>query len=238
MFLEVIMSQALFGIGERELAAIEDLLFQQSELLRRVHRWAHFRSIPRAELETVETHLLNHVWLAAIMLALEQAAGRNKIDGMTVLTALSVHDIGEGAIGDVRFAVKQDPRVRAPLKEMERDAAADLFRNLPPPAREFLSRAFQVEGQEETIEGRFFDAVERIGYMLYAVMQVRLDRMELVEVFHLQHRALFERGIEFPSCAALYAPYRAMAVEVHNANQGMCSACRKEGSLRTLVLDT
>lgn len=190
------------------------MLGQLPEILSRVHRWTHFPSLPAEERESVLEHSYVSVLLAGAMLAIEEAHGSSAhgIDRPRVLLAAALHDVGEGRIGDIRYAVKQDPRVRDHLDTIEREQVASMLRDLPEDVRRTFWDAYRVVGSD-TIEGRFFQAVERIGYMQFAVPQVQRGRTEFLEVFRMQHDRILALASEFVSVRTLYEPYRAYVEE-------------------------
>lgn len=185
------------------------LLAQLPEMLSRVHRWTHFASLPAGERETVLEHSYVSVLLTSAMLAIEEASGSHtgELNHGRLLLAAALHDVGEGRIGDVRYAVKQDPRVREHIAAIEREQVEHMLRDLPEPVRVSFRSAYELV-DSDTREGRFFKAVERVGYMQYAVPQVQRGRMEFLEVFRMQHEKLVALEEEFVSVKTLYAPYR------------------------------
>ncbi len=190
--------------------ALGHLLTQTPEMISQVHRWTHFPSLPRHERESVLEHTFRAVTLTAAMLAIEEEQGNllRKLDGEQLLLTALLHDIGEGRIGDVRYAVKQDERVKTMLDEIEREQATGLMKELPLPVRDKFMSAYQIVG-EDSVEGRFFDAVERMGYIYYSIEQYRdRGRKDFIETFQMQHKKILEREQEFQSLKILYDQYR------------------------------
>lgn len=187
------------------------LLFMQApEMLGHVRRWTHYASIPREERESVLAHSWNAGILVAAMLALEEEHGQFKGQlnhARLILTGL-LHDLGEGRIGDVRYQVKADPRVAEQLRTIEAEQAEQIIAPLHPEIRAVLLAAYAVESATDTLEGEFFNATERIGYILYAVFQIRRGRKELVEVYRRHHEPLCRLSEKFASVRVLYAPLR------------------------------
>lgn len=199
---------------EKQPDGLAQLLTQLPDMLSRVHRWTHFSSLPRVERETVLEHSYASVLLVGAMLALEEAQGmyRGQWDHGRLLLAAALHDAGEGRIGDVSYSVKQDPRVREPLEQIEREQVERMLRDVPDAVREQFLSAYRLV-DTDTLEGRFFKAVERMGYIQYAVRQVRQGRMEFLEVFRIHHEQLLKLETEFVSVNVLYAPYRGYVEE-------------------------
>jgi 5'-deoxynucleotidase YfbR-like HD superfamily hydrolase len=182
---------------------------QTPDTLRRVFRWTHYPDLPLHERETVETHELSTVWLGGAMLAVEEAVGTHTLNGRRILLACSIHDTGEGKMGDIGFDVKNDPRVRALLRIIEREYVEKQFEHFPPDVKAAFLDAYTVEDEAgKTIDGDFFNAIERIGYMMFAVPQVRKGRMNFRKVFKNQHEPLLKLSAQFESVRRFYEPYR------------------------------
>ena len=178
-------------------------------MLRRVKRWSHYEELRNNERETVETHSLVTLWLGAAMLAIERKEGRHTLDVFRLLLAFAIHDLAEGKTGDVTYDVKNDPRIRKILELIELEFVEGIFSSFPEVIREVFRDAYAVEGEKDTtIDGRFFNAVERIGYMVFAVPQVKKGRRSFVKVFKNQHEPLLALSEEFESVRLMYEPYR------------------------------
>ncbi|MBU1348671.1 HD domain-containing protein [Patescibacteria group bacterium] len=192
--------------------AFARFLSQTTDLLRRVHRWSHYDQIPENERETVETHSLISVWLASAMLAIERHEKTHKLNEARILLAAALHDVGEGRMGDIGYAIKNDPRIKELLEAIEREYVADFFNGFPPIIRFAFIDAYAVEN-ESSLDGKFFKAVERVGYILYAVPQVKRGRDQFLQVFVRQHEALVDLSEQFESVRRFYAPYRDYVAE-------------------------
>lgn len=186
------------------------LLTQAPAMIANIHRWSHYAGIPRPELEDVLTHSYRAVLVAGAMLSLEEVHGQHKgeLDHTRILMAAALHDIGEGRIGDVRFAVKQDPRIKDDLRQIEREQIKIMFHDLPPEVHELFWQAICLEDELDTLEGRFFNAIERLGYIYLAVPFYRRGIRDFIETFRWQHPAILELEREFTSLRILYDPYR------------------------------
>lgn len=172
-------------------------------------RWKKYQELPAQEREDTLAHSWNATLLMAIMLELEEEHGSlAELSPVRLLMAAHLHDIGEGAIGDVTYVVKQDPRVRRQLEEIEREQATMMLAGLWPRVQERFTAAYNVQYDHATREGRFFNAMERVGYIYFAVVQVRMGRKSFVEVYERQHDALVAHCEEFASVRVLYEPLR------------------------------
>lgn len=186
-------------------ASLEVEMHDLSRELEEVRRWGHYRRV--AERETVLQHTVKGAILAQVMIAIERAAGTvADFNAYRILAAAIVHDFGEGAIGDVRYEIKLDPRVRPVLEEHERNAFNRFARLMPQEALESLSAAYELQNDRASFEGRFFNALERLGYMFWAVREFLAGKLVYREVFQNQHRHLVAYMDEFASVRILYGP--------------------------------
>lgn len=188
------------------------------DALRGVHRWRHFRSIPEHERETVETHSLQTALLGMGMLAIEMQEcvpqGRTDLHPFRVLCACMIHDFGEPGSGDIRYSVKNDPRVKGILETIEHEYVERELSVFPESIREAFSDAYAVEQEAgKTTDGEFFRAIELVGYMLIAVPHVKKGRTEFIEVFRNHHHSLLCFSKRFKSVKELYEPYREFVEE-------------------------
>ena len=190
--------------------SLRKILSETPDMLSQVHRWSHYSSVPRGDRENVLEHTFRAVMLTAAMLAIEEEQGNllRKLDGERLLLTALIHDIGEGSIGDVLFAVRQDSRIKDALNEIENEKVNELIKSLPLPVRDRFLNAYQVLGEDST-EGRFFNAVERIGYAYYAIEQYRdHGRKDFIQVLQRQHPMILDLEQEFVSLKVLYDEYR------------------------------
>jgi 5'-deoxynucleotidase YfbR-like HD superfamily hydrolase len=178
-------------------------------LLRRVWRWTHADDLPHDERETVETHSLASVWLMGALLAIEERSGRHALHPARLLLAASLHDVGEGKMGDIGYPVKNDPRAKDILREIERELVENLFRDFPEDVRAAYLDAYAVESESETtLDGRFFNAAERLGYVLFAIPQIKKGRLSFIQLLHRQNDPLLRHVAEFDSIRTFYEPHR------------------------------
>ena len=171
-------------------------------------RWAHY-SQPEDRRENTLTHSLDSVILAAVMLKIEDEQGvGSQIDHSKILLTAAIHDFGEGTIGDVAYRVKNDPRVRDALGAIEKEEVYKIFEGLSPSLREMFLQAYDVV-EQDSVGGEFFNAVECVGYVFFAITQLEATDLKFVEVLKRQHSKLVELGKKFASVRVLYLePYK------------------------------
>ena len=188
----------------RSFAAIEVAIHDLAMALHDVSRWRHYRETKQRE--TVLAHSWKGAILAQVMIGLEQGFGRQDFDAYRILAAATVHDIGEGAVGDVRYEIKLDPRIRAVLEEYERDGFARFVSRLPPAVHGKILKSYALQDDRTSFEGKFFNALERLGYMFWAVREFLDGNTIYREVFQNQHKHLLAYMDEFACVRFLYGP--------------------------------
>lgn len=198
--------------GMQSVAGLEAAIHGMASEIEEVRRWGHYRRL--AERETVLQHAVKGAVLAQVMIAIERARGKADFDAYRILAAAIVHDFGEGAAGDIRYEVKLDPRIRAVIEEHERNAFAKFGAQLPSEAHKPLEEAYSPQDDRATFEGRFFNALERLGYMLWAVREYLSGKQIYREVFQNQHRHLLAYMEEFAAVRILYGPIAPAIAEI------------------------
>jgi len=128
-------------------------------------------------------------------------------------------------IGDVAFAVKQDQRVKEGLQAIEQEMVSEMFTSIP----EFIHGSFRdayAIVDSEGIQGKFFNAVERLGYILYARDRIEQGDDSFVQVYLRQHTKLLELEQLFVSVRMVYDEHRdhiAQKIQLYEKGQGLCN---------------
>lgn len=193
------------------------------------HRWQHFdtvASLPPREQETVLEHTFHTVFLTLFLLDLEESHGTHasEINRERLLLASLLHDLGEGMIGDVAYRVKQDKRVKEGLRAIEQEMVEDILVSVPEFFRDRLRTAYHIV-DSETIEGRFFNAVERLGYILYARDRVERGDDSFIQVYIRQNDKILELARLFESVRMVYAEHEdhiARKIRLYEEGKRLC----------------
>lgn len=188
----------------------QGFLDEMADGLKSVERWAHYPE--RKHRDNGLQHAFQTALLAKIMLALEREAGSAEdLDGERIVSAGFLHDVGEWLLGDVRYQVKNDSRVKEALRAIETELyEQEILAPLPTSVREALAHASSIQDDRQSRSGRFFNAVERIGYVLYAIREYRAGNHRIgLAVFTRQHDMLVRYMEEFASVRTIYGKYRA-----------------------------
>ncbi|MBI4450199.1 HD domain-containing protein [Candidatus Uhrbacteria bacterium] len=183
-------------------------LDEMADGLKRVERWAHYPE--RKHRDNGLQHAFQTAMLAKIMLAIERELGNaDDLDGERIVSAGFSHDIGEWLLGDVRYQVKNDPRVKEPLRAIETELyEQEILAPLPEPVQKALAHASGLQDDRTSRSGRFFNAVEQIGYVIYAIREYREGNHRIgLAVFTRQHESLVRYMEEFASVRTIYGKY-------------------------------
>lgn len=170
------------------------------ERLSRCIRWEGFkdRHYPQSSLH----HSLGIAALTAYCLEREKQAGKNNLDALLVLAHAQIHEFDEGGIGDVRYVFKHDPRIEFLYAMIEKEEALKQMERLGF-AGPFLRRTYCLT--EGSLEARFFDAMEKLDYVLYALFEyVEHANKSFISVFATQREMLKIYAEEFPSVGEIY----------------------------------
>lgn len=168
--------------------------------LLRCIRWEGFEN--RHYEQSSAHHSLGITLLAAHCFERERRAGKHTIDELIVMTLALIHDFSEGAIGDVRYVFKHDPRLKKLCHEIEHEETLKQMERLGF-AAPFLRRVYCLPG--DSLEARFFDAMEKLDYVLFALAEYEGHANKaLLPVFATQREMLKKYAEEFPSVGEIY----------------------------------
>lgn len=177
---------------------------------RKVHRWEHYEHVNR---QNVLEHTMETILLTEVVIALEQQYGSTKFNAYLLLASAANHDLGEGLMGDVAFNVKNDPRVKDQLRIIEREKFREMLAipNLGTACitvAASLEHAFDLQDDQESFEGRLFNAIEKLGYIIFALRELKVGNGHFVEVLERQHGDVARYADEFVSIKMLYEPIK------------------------------
>jgi 5'-deoxynucleotidase YfbR-like HD superfamily hydrolase len=148
--------------------------------------------------------------LTQIVIALQIQRGNLKLDAYRLLASAVNHDLGEGITGDVAYDVKNDPRVKDQLEAIEREKFRKLFDQLSlgqdvVTVAQSFDYSFTLQDERNTIEGRLFNAIEKLGYVIFALRELEYsNREDFVDPLNRSHEGLLEYSKEFISIRILY----------------------------------
>ncbi|MBU0898421.1 MAG: HD domain-containing protein [Nanoarchaeota archaeon] len=168
----------------------------------RVIRWEGYETRGYKQSSLEHSYLL--ALLAGKAIEIEKENGILDFNSEKIILHCLVHDFGEGTVGDITYKFKSDPSIKHILPEIEKEETSVQLKKLEP-LSDFLYNIFQLD--TDSVEERFFNALERLDYMLYAVSEYfYYDNKDFVKVFVRQHKKLTDYGQEFISINKLYQP--------------------------------
>lgn len=125
------------------------------------------------------------------------------LDGFRMVIHALSHDFCEGALGDITYRFKNDPRLKYLVKLIEKEEGLRATRKISFMGP-FLAEAIVLE--PGSLEEKFFDAMETLDYFLYALSEYEIHKhLDFVAVFDRQHAKLVEYARIFPSVALIYS---------------------------------
>lgn len=186
----------------RALARWVEGIFTTVERLLDCKRWKPYSPNQR---QTSAHHSLSLSLLVAHCLFLERKAGKNEIDALLVMAHTPAHDFNEGTIGDVLYIFKHDPRIEELYEQIELEETLAQMERLGFMA-EFLRRTYALP--DGSVETRFFAAMERLDYALYAIFEIEIhgNIKNFLPILYRSHTDLTRYIEEFPSVAEVYSP--------------------------------
>lgn len=195
-----------------------------------VYRWKMYPDRACKDEEVVR-HTVQTSMLAIILYELERKFGdASHIDLGRLVAGAVLHDVGEGFGGDVRWDLKQHPIVGPLIEAMEHDYfIREVVGALPPDIRDQFFAYYDLQNEREDPTGRFFNAIEQLGYVIRAIDEYRRGSRKLgLEVIAKQH-ATFERyAADYPSVKMIYDIFRAEVETICASDEGRAVAVEYE----------
>ncbi|NQU83421.1 MAG: HD domain-containing protein [Parcubacteria group bacterium] len=187
---------------------IEDFLSDIISSWRGIRRW---QGKPNAEYEDDLMHSFKTAIQALVVLSLEENE-EIKQQKLEILTLALNHDVSEACLGgDVIKPIKK--RLGEVVDQIEAEEFDRRFSLLPPVAAKFLKTVNHLQGNFDVTAGRFFDAIEYLGYTMFALLEVEEEKSKensrqfKNDVLKNSHKHLVERCEEFESFKILYEPF-------------------------------
>ncbi|MFA6296770.1 MAG: YfbR-like 5'-deoxynucleotidase [Patescibacteria group bacterium] len=171
--------------------------------LKKCIRWGGYKE------RHYEQSSLEHSFAIALLTAFcvmkekELKGPAENFDPFRMVVHALVHDFCEGAIGDITYRFKNDPRLLYLVKLIEKEEGLRSTRHISF-IGPFLAEAIILE--PGSLEEKFFDAMERLDYFFYALAEYEIHKhLDFVAVFDRQHAKLVEYASVFPSVAMIYS---------------------------------
>ena len=165
-------------------------------------RWGEFPM--RNFKQTSFQHSYFIALLTAYLAKREEEIGRYDLDTSKLIVHALTHDFSEGITGDVTFHFKNDPRLKLLHGMVEHEQTIHQIRQISP-LDKFLEEAFNLD--PESLEAKFFRAIEYLDYFLYALSEYILhDTKTFSSVMYDHNQSIAECAKQFPSISEIYTP--------------------------------
>ncbi|MFA5184798.1 MAG: YfbR-like 5'-deoxynucleotidase [Patescibacteria group bacterium] len=184
---------------------LQDFLTDMVLRIEDVLRWKRY---PHDYRQTVLQHTLETALLTQIVVAIERAVG-NQFDAYLLLSAAVDHDLGEGIIGDIAYDIKNDPRVKDQIEVIEKEQFEVMFLKLDlgeysTAVVETFKRSFAVQEEQDSVEGALFNAIEKIGYVIFALREIDADNDIFIRVLKNHQADLLKYSEKFQSIKLIF----------------------------------
>ncbi len=169
------------------------------------------------DLETNENLLVRTMktaFLAAFLLPQEKAY-KTRIDDYKVLCTALAHKLDKMAFPVLAPKMRKNKKLRKyerGFRQLQKEHLAPLLAEFSPEAhaaRDVVLQAYELEKDRNSIEGRFFDAVKNLSYVMFAHYEWSRGKKEFRQVFKNCDSDLMEYCKEFKSVKETYLPIKA-----------------------------
>lgn len=158
---------------------------------------------------------------------------------LELLTLGLLHDVSEACIGgDIAKPQKDDPRLCGVIDEIEKEEFDERFnrKNSPTSVTNFLKKNNHIQGRKDLVEGRFFDGIENLGYLTFALQDIASNissknNKDFQEVIKNRKIVLLETVKEFSSidilCSLLFPKLEHGPWNIEETLRGIIKAWHK-----------
>ena len=160
-------------------------------------------------------HSFKDSLLATVIIENEKRHSKDEFDAYLILKAVLIHDLGEIGKGDILY---RDKNMES--DKQEHSIFKDLIAALPEDTQNELDVAFNLQHARSTgfsqitdelkkrypIEIKLFDAIERLGYVLFAYGEYNAGKgIEiLIQVLRNQHSYLIRLANDLPGFGKVF----------------------------------
>lgn len=160
--------------------------------------------------ETLLERTMKIIMLASILIPIEMNARKEnksgaEIDYFLVLAATLVYNLTKSRVGVLPHRLKYNPEFdRSAAREIEKEYFLEMIKNFPEKTKIFLTRAFNIKNDSETIEGRFFNAIKILSYAAFALREYENGFAQYKEVLENCLKKIKKLNSEFKSFDTFY----------------------------------
>jgi len=184
---------------------LQNLLTELVQRIEGIQRWKRY---PHTFRQNVLEHTMETVLLTQMVIAIEREAG-TQFDAYLLLSAAADHDLGEGIIGDIAYDIKNDIRVKEALEAIEKEQFQFMFAKVDfgsytDTVVKMFVRSFEVQEEQISVEGQLFNAIEKLGYVIFALREIDEKHDVFVKVLVNHHKDLVGYSKKYTSVRLIY----------------------------------
>lgn len=184
---------------------LQNLLTELVQRIEGIQRWKRY---PHKFQQNVLEHTMETVLLTKMVIAIEREVD-TQFDAYLLLSAAADHDLGEGIIGDIAYDIKNDVRVKDALEIIEKEQFQLMFSKLDfgpysDAVVRMFTRSFEVQEEQISVEGQLFNAIEKLGYVIFALREIDEKNEIFVKVLVNHHESLIAYSKKYTSIGLIY----------------------------------
>lgn len=164
-------------------------------------------------LETDENLLertMKTAFLAAFLIP-QELSFKTRINGYKILCAALVHKLDKIDFPVLAPNMRKNKKLRKherAFRKLQREHFIPIIADYPPETREIIEQAYLLERDRESIDGRFFDAIKNLSYVLFGHYEFTRGKKEFYQVFKNCDEDLTDYCKEFKSIKEIYEPVK------------------------------
>lgn len=165
------------------------------------------------DLETDENLLertMKTAFLAAFLIPQELASGK-KMNGYKILATSIVHKLDKVTFPVLSPRLRKNKKLRKyerAIRQIQKDHMLRQIENYPPETKGAITQAYLMERDRDSVEGRFFDAIKNLSYVLFAYHEYIMGKKEFYQVLDNCDSDLTTYSREFKSIKETYLPIK------------------------------
>lgn len=156
---------------QQKIAKFEQDLRKVLKEMKKVRRWKHHKT---ASHENILEHSFKQSLIVQLLFGLEQWQGNpHQLDGYRLLQCAINHDLGEIITDDIWWEIKNGAD-KAKYEKKEREAFEEIRNRLIPTAlHHYFPLPIDLSDSFSALEKEFWQAAEAIGYLYFALEELR-----------------------------------------------------------------
>jgi 5'-deoxynucleotidase YfbR-like HD superfamily hydrolase len=160
--------------------------------------------------EDILERTMKTAFLATFLIPQEMAYG-TRIDGYKILCSALVHKLDKIDFPVLSPKVRKNEKLKKyerRFRQLQKEHLLPLIADYPQKTQDTILQAYLLERDRESIEGRFFDAIKNLSYVLFAHYEFLKGNKECYQVFENCDAELTNYSKEFRSIKDVYLPIK------------------------------